>query len=67
MRYLSMSKSRLEAVQETKTWIERNNINVLEERHFNDFDEYYIKDDDTILQVYISDGVQVVNELQSYK
>ena len=62
-----MSKSRLEAVQETKTWIERNNINVLEERHFNDFDEYYIKDDDTILQVYISDGVQVVNELQSYK
>jgi hypothetical protein len=62
-----MSKSRLEAVQETKAWIERNNINVLEERHFNDFDEYYIKDDNTILQVYISDGVQVVNELQSYK
>ena len=58
-----MSKARMEAVQEVKAWLSRNSeLQVIEESHTSDFDEYFIKDDDVTLQVYISDFVQVVNE-----
>lgn len=59
-----MSKARIEAVNEVKTWLSRNSeLQVIEESHTSDFDEYFIKDDDVTLQVYISDNVQKVNEL----
>ena len=58
-----MSKSRLEAITQTKEWLQRNNIEVIEESHTSDFDEFFINDDGVKMQVYISDYIQVVNEL----
>ena len=60
-----MSKTRLEAIKQTQEWLERNEqLQVIEEIHRKDYDEYFIKDEDGyILQVYLSDKVQKVNEL----
>lgn len=59
-----MSKARLEAVQEVKAWLSRNNeLQVLEYHENDSFNEWYIQDEDGyVSQVYVSDLVQVVNE-----
>ncbi len=60
-----MSKLREEAITQTVEWLQRNkHLQVIEESHNSDYDEYFIKDEDGyILQVYLSDNVQKVNEL----
>ena len=60
-----MSKLREEAITQTLEWLQRNEqLQVIEESHTKDYDEYFIKDEDGyILQVYLSDKVQKVNEL----
>ena len=60
-----MSKTRQEAITQTKEWVQRNkHLQVIEETHTKEFDEFFIKDEDGyILQVYLSDKVQKVNEL----
>ena len=60
-----MSKTRQEAITQTQEWLQRNkHLQVIEESHTKDHDEYFIKDEDNyILQVYLSDNVQKVNEL----
>lgn len=60
-----MSKTRQEAIKQTLDWLQRNEqLQVIEQTHTSDFDEYFIKDEDGfILQVYLSDNVQKVNEL----
>lgn len=60
-----MSKLREEAIKQTKEWLQRNQeLQVIEESHNSDFDEYFIKDEDGyVLQVYLSDKVQKINEL----
>lgn len=59
-----MSKARIEALNEIQAWLSRNDdvLQVIEESHTNEYDEYFIKDEDGIIHVYISDFVQVVNE-----
>ena len=60
-----MSKARIEAVQEVKAWLSRNNdtLQVLEYHENDSFNEWYIQDEDGyVSQVYVSDLVQVVNE-----
>ena len=60
-----MSKTRQEAIKQTKEWLQRNEqLQVIEENHTKEYDEFFIKDEDGyILQVYLSDNVQKVNEL----
>ena len=60
-----MSKLREEAITQTVEWLQRNkHLQVIEESHNSDYDEYFIKDEDGyVLQVYLSDNVQNVNEL----
>ena len=60
-----MSKTRQEAIKQTKEWLQRNKeLQVIEESHTSAYDEYFIKDEDGyILQVYLSDNMQKVNEL----
>ena len=60
-----MSKLREEAIKQTTEWLHRNKeLQVIEESHTKDYDEYFIKDEDGyILQVYLSDNVQKINEL----
>ena len=60
-----MSKTRQEAINQMVEWLQRNkHLQVIEERHKKEYDEYFIKDEDGyVLQVYLSDKVQKVNEL----